>query len=182
MKTLIRFVENFLMFLILPIIWYQVESCGQIGASWNTMLRNKYRRSYNGSVSGPLMLWLGLFFNIILFVVMSIMIVRDNHVITFIAVINNFVWLVVLTPIINRSYEAMNWRKAGLFSLSLRTQKLSKYELKERVKKFLVHNLVIAIKNGSNVEFDHLEYVLRVMDLWEGTRTEVLEELNRTEE
>lgn len=181
MKTLIRFFKNFLMFLILPFTWWKVESCGSIGLGFNTMLREKYRRSYNSSVLEPLLLWIGFFSTTLMFVVMDMVMVKGNEIITFIIVVHSAIWFMALIPIIGRSYEATNWRKAALFSKGLREGNFSHGEIRRRVKGFLGGNLSLAIGDESNREFDHLEHVLRLLDLWEGSRKELMEELDRRE-
>lgn len=173
MKTLIWFLKNFLMFLILPFTWYQIEMCGQVGFGWNTLVRDRYNRSYRSSILEPLLLWIGFFCTNLMLMIF----VKGQQAMIPVAVANFVIWFMVLIPVISRSYESVNWRKAAFFSAELRSRKLSSDEINKLVKNFLVLNLSSAMRDGSNKEFDHLEHVLRVSDFWKGARMELVDVL-----
>jgi hypothetical protein len=89
------------------------------------------------------------------------------------------IWVIVSWPKIMTAYETWNWWKAfrfvvRMYDVGIRSNK----DLRERLVPFLADEMTLALSRPYYSqclhEFNHLEYVFRLLDIWKGQRADIV--------
>ena len=185
METIKSFLKSMLLFILLPIPWFYMECTGKPRGSWNTWLldgENSAKRQYSGSVIMMFNIWFGVVLTISFSMVVHFLCndIPNGRIVDIVMVSLCVIWRSLLSPKIALSYETWNWMKAIKFAVRLyETDHTSKELIGKAVASFLVQEIVIAKKNDSFKEFNHLENVLRALNIWNGQRKDIAEQARK---
>lgn len=178
MKKIIKFLWNWILFIALPIPYLKVTTRGVMGGEWNTWFlsgQKSARREYDRSVSQMSFIWTGLFSTMLLSVGLHIACsdYSGRYLLDIVLSVIVIMWMVLLTPQIQLSYETWNWATASSFTNNLGEAGVHKHAFQK-----LAHNfLVMKMREYSDLddfeEFNHLEHIFRVLDLWKGQRKDL---------
>lgn len=187
MKTVESFLKSLLLFIFIPIPWFYMEFSGRPHGAWNTWLidsESSAKRQYAGSVMLMFNIWLGVVITLVFSVIVHV-ILKDSASIFYVDVAMialNMIWVSLLSPKIALSYETWNWMKAVKFAIRVyETNHTKDGMVGKAVADYLVQEMVITKKTDTFKEFNHLENVLRALDLWKGQRKDIADRANKLE-
>ena len=188
MKTIENFLKNILLFIFLPIPWFYMEFSGRPRGSWNTWLvdgESSAKRQYSGSVIMMFNIWFGVVLTISFSIVVHFLCndIPNGRIVDIVMVSLCVIWISLLSPKIALSYETWNWMKAIKLATRIdETNQTKDGMVGKAVADFLVQEMVITKKNDTFKEFNHLENVLRALDLWKGQRKDIAEKARKLDE
>ncbi len=175
MKKIMRFLWNWSLFIALPIPYLKVTVRGVSGGEWNTWFLQATKREYGRSVTQMMCIWTGLCVTILFSVSLHVACSNysDRYLIDIVLSTIVILWIILLTPQIQLSYEIWNWSLVSSFTNNLRGAGIhDKTSFQKMAQDFLIMKFRDANATNDFEVFNHLEHIFRILDLWKGQRND----------